>query len=78
MRGLEFGKEEGLVTKIHQIINRFKFSLSKLKVLQHNLDTVDFEGNNANPQNKEVLNFWLLLEHNRNMALVERQRQRTT
>jgi hypothetical protein len=76
--GIDFGKKKGLTDKIHQIINGLKFSLAELKVLQKNLGTVEFEGNNANPQNKEVLNYWLHLEHNRNMALVERQRQRAT
>ena len=74
---IEFDKEESLVAKIFQIINKFNVSLVQLKIAQKNLGAMEFEGNGHNPQN-EVLNARLYLEHNRNLALVERQRQRST
>jgi hypothetical protein len=77
MLEIEFSKEEGLVAKIFQITNKFKVSLFQLKIAQKNLGAIEFEGNGHNPRN-EVLNAWLYLEHNRNLALVERQRQRST
>ena len=76
--GIDFRIKRGLVKRIYKFISGFKFFLVELKNLQKNQETVNYENNNRNPQNKEVMNYWLLLEHNRNMALFELQRQRTT
>ena len=78
MLGIDFGKKKSLADRIYQFILGFKFFLAELKILQKNQGTFTYEVYKSNPQNKEVMNYWLLLEHNRNMALFERQRQRTT
>jgi hypothetical protein len=77
MRELSFKRNEHLVTKIIQGINKFRFSLHELKAQQKKLDTMDLEGNDYS-HHKEILNAWLYLEHNRNLALMEHKRQRAT
>ena len=77
MRELGFEKNERLVTKIIQVINKFRVSLVELKAQQKKLDVMDSEADDYNHQ-KEILNAWLHLEHNKNLALIELQRQRAT
>ena len=77
MRDLGFEKNERVVTKIIQAIRKFCVSLVELKTQQNKLSTEDLEGNCYNYQ-KENLNAWLHLEHSKNFALMELQRQRAT
>ena len=77
MRELSFRRNEHFVTKIVQVINKFRFSLYELKAQQKKLVTMDLEGNDYS-HHKEILNAWLYLENNRNLALMEQQRQRAT
>ena len=74
MRELDFVKNERLVTKIIQFINKFRVSLVELKSQQKKLDAVDLESNDYN-HHKEILNAWLHLEYYKNYALMELQRQ---
>jgi hypothetical protein len=77
MRNIGFEKNDRMITKIIQAINKICVSLVELKTRQKKLDTKDLEGNYYNNR-KEILNAWLHLEHNKNLALMELQRQRAT
>ena len=73
--GLE--KNDGFITKISRTINRFRVSLVEFKNGTKKLYRINLEGNEFSDR-KESVNDWLRLEHSRNLALIERQRQRST
>lgn len=77
MPDLGFEKNDRMVIKIIQVINRFCVSLVELKTRQKKLGAKDLEGNYYNNR-KEILNAWLHLQHNKNLALMELQRSRAT
>jgi len=77
MHKLRFEKDKRLATKLIQVINKFLVSMVKLKAQQKKLNGNKLGGNAYNDQ-KELLNECLVLEHNKNLALMEFQRQRVT
>jgi hypothetical protein len=77
MRNSVFEKNERVITKIIQAIWKFFVPLVELKTQQNKLSINDLESNCYNHR-KEILSAWLHLEHNKNLALMELQRQRAT
>lgn len=77
MRNIGFEKNNRLITKIIQAINKICVSLVELNTQRKKLDAKDLEDNYSNNR-KEILNAWLHLEHNKNLALMELQRQSAT
>ncbi len=77
MRKLGFEKDKHLATKLIRVINKFLVSMVELKTKQKKLNGHRSSGNAYNEQ-KELPNVCLVLEHNKNIALMELQRQRVT
>ena len=77
MRKLGFEKDKHLSVKIVEAIKKLRVTMFGLKAQQKELSNIDLVGN-AYTHKKELLNVRLDLEHNRNIALVELQRQRAT
>ena len=76
-RKLGFEEDKRLATKLIQVINKFLVSMVEQKAQQKKLNGNKLNGNAYNDQ-KELLNVCLVLEHNKNLALMELQRQRVT
>ena len=77
MRKLGFEKDKHLAVKIVKAIKKIRVTMFGLKAQQEELSSIDSVGN-AYTHKKELLNVRLDLEHNRNIALMELQRQRAT
>jgi len=77
MRKLGFEKDKHLVVKIVEAIKKLRVTMFGLKAQHKELSNIDLAGN-AYTHKKELLNVRLDLEHNRNTALMELQRQRAT
>lgn len=77
MRKLGFEKDKHLAVKIVEAIKKLRVTMFGLKAQQKELSSIRLAGN-AYTHKKELLNVRLDLEHNRNIALMELQRQRAT